>query len=132
MKTLQISIASCYGRQAHSVSLGSSCRSGEITTMSDSSYDSRSHLSFDDIAVDNPAAPSILQVHLKVSKTDPFRKGIDVYIGRTNNDLCPVAAMMAYLAERGNTPGALFRFKDGRCPDFASSSAFEPPSQGQG
>ena len=89
-------------------------RSGEITTMSDSSYDPRSHLSLDDIAVDNPAAPSILQVHLKVSKTDPFRKGIDVYIGRTNNDLCPVAAMMAYLAVRGNTPGALFRFKDGR------------------
>ena len=91
-------------------------RAGEITTTctSTSSYDPRSHLSLDDIAVDNPAAPSILQVHLKVSKTDPFRKGIDVYIGRTNNDLCPVAAMMAYLAVRGNNPGALFRFKDGR------------------
>ena len=89
-------------------------RSGEITTTSDSSYDPRSHLSLNDIAVDNPAAPSILQVHLKVSKMDPFRKGIDVYIGCTSNDLCPVAAMMAYLAVRGNTLGALFRFKDGR------------------
>ena len=64
-------------------------RAGEITTTctSTSSYNPGSHLSLDDIAVDNPAAPSILQVHLKVSKTDPFRKGIDVYIGRTNNGL---------------------------------------------
>lgn len=83
--------------------------------MSTSSYDPGSHLSLNDIAVDNnPAATSILQVHLKVSKTDPFRKGIDVYIGHTNNDLCPVAAMMAYLAVRGNSPVALFRFKDSR------------------
>ena len=89
-------------------------RAGEITTPSDSSYDPGNHLSLDDIAVDIPEAPSMLQVHLKVSKTDPFRKGIDVYIGRTRDDLCPVAAMMAYLAVRGKKIGPLFSFKDGR------------------
>lgn len=90
-------------------------RAGEITTtcMLISSYDPGSHLSLDDIAVDNPAVPSILQVHLKVSKTNSFCKSIDVYIACTNDDLCPVAAMMAYFAVRGNNPGELFRFMDG-------------------
>ena len=38
----------------------------------------------------------------------------NVYISRTNHDLCPVAVMMAYFAVRGNNPGTLFHFKDGR------------------
>ena len=36
------------------------------------------------------------QVNIKASKTDPCRKGISIYIGRTNNGLCLVAALAAY------------------------------------
>ncbi len=45
--------------------------------------------------------PSLLQIHLKPSKTDPFRKGVDVFIGSSGDDLCPVRAMATYLAARG-------------------------------
>ena len=54
------------------------------------------------------------QVVRKQSKTDPFRRGIDLFMGRTGNDLCPVAALLAYLADRGAKKGPLFMFEDGR------------------
>ena len=55
-----------------------------------------------------------MQIQIKASKTDPFRKGVDIYLGRTHNDLCPIAAMMAYLSLRGDSPGPLFHFKNGK------------------
>ena len=67
-----------------------------------------------DIAVDSPSDPSLLQVHLKQSKTDQFRKGIDIFGGRTRNNLCPVVAVLAYIAARGDVSGPLFKFADGR------------------
>ena len=36
-----------------------------------------------------------------------------MFLGRTTNDLCPVAAVLAYLARRGSTPGPLFILADG-------------------
>ena len=36
-----------------------------------------------------------------------------VVIGRSGNDLCPVSALLLYLARRGNKPGPLFIWKDG-------------------
>ncbi len=83
-------------------------RSGEITVQSDSSFDPKCHLTFGDVSVDDIVAPKLLRVHLKCSKTDPFRKGVDVFVGKMDNRLCPVTAMLAYLA------GFLFRFTDGR------------------
>ena len=58
-------------------------RSGEICSPSDKAYDPSAHLSFSDVAIDDPQNPSIMRVHLKTSKTDPFRKGVDVFLGRT-------------------------------------------------
>ena len=46
-------------------------------------------------------------------KTDPFRQGISIFLGTTNNELCPVAAMAAYPASRGNAPGPFFQFNNG-------------------
>ena len=89
-------------------------RAGEITVLSDKGYDPEAHLSFPDIAIDNPANPSTIQVRIKASKTDPFRKGVDIYVGRTNNDLCPISAMLAYLSIRGGGTGPLFHFSDGK------------------
>lgn len=88
-------------------------RIGEITTPSDASFSADLHLSFSDLAVDNPTAPSVVRIRLKSSKTDQFRRGVDVFIGSSLNELCPVAAMLAYLARRGGHPGALFHFEDG-------------------
>ena len=89
-------------------------RSGEVTVPSDSSCDPATHLTVHDISVNDTTNPTWLKLHLKASKTDPFRKGVDVVVGRTNNKLCPVAAMLAYVAITGNNPGFLFKFQDGR------------------
>ncbi len=89
-------------------------RSGEIVVPSETGYDQSSHLSFGDVRVDDRANPQYLEIHLKASKTDPFRQGVSVVVGRTNTDLCPVAAGLAYMAARGSAPGPLFKFHDGK------------------
>ena len=88
--------------------------SGELTAAEDGEFDPKQHLSFRDIAVDNPADPSVLSVRIKQSKTDPFRQGVTIFVGRTNTPLCPVTAVLAYLAVRGQGEGPLFRFSDGQ------------------
>ena len=57
--------------------------------------------------------PSVVRVHIKASKTDPFRQGVYVFLGKTGNELCPVAAVAAYLVVRGRQPGPFFRFSTG-------------------
>ena len=89
-------------------------RSGEITVPADGAYDEGAHLSFDDVAVDDLKKPSTLKVRIKTSKTDPFRVGVDVYVGSTNDNLCPVTAVLAYMVARGKGPGPFFRFHDGK------------------
>lgn len=89
-------------------------RSGEMTVPADNTYDPACHLSRKDIAVDDPANPGVLRVTIKQSKTDPFRKGIDLFIGKTSADLCPVKALLKYLVVRGKKEGPLFVFGDGR------------------
>ena len=37
--------------------------------------------------------PSVVRVSIKASKTDPFRKGVYVHLGKTGNDLCPVVRL---------------------------------------
>ena len=71
---------------------------------SDNCYDPGAHLSLTDVAVDNLSDPSSLQVRIKASKTDPFRKGVDIFLGRTGDDICPISAMLAYVAVRGDEP----------------------------
>ena len=66
-----------------------------------------------DVAVDDHESPSVIRIHLRRSKTDQFGRGVDVYLGSTGDELCPVAALLAYLAVRGED-GPLFRFRDRR------------------
>lgn len=89
-------------------------RSGEITIPSDSTFDEGAHLGFNDVTVNCVRCPQIIRVHLKASKTDPFRVGIDIFIGKTENDLCPVTATLAYMVARGAGSGPFFRFQDGK------------------
>ncbi len=62
----------------------------------------------------DPACPSRLEVRIKASKTNPFRLGFSLFIGRVASDLCPVSAMLAYLVARGKGEGPLLHFSDGR------------------
>ena len=58
--------------------------------------------------------PCLLQVAIKQSKTDPFRRRVDIYLGATDCTICPVKAMSAYLALRGGQAGPLFITKKGK------------------
>lgn len=88
-------------------------RIGEITM--DNQTAAKAHcVAVDDIAVDDHRTPTVVRIHLRHSKMDQFGKGVDVYMGRTGDDLCPVSAILAYLARRRNAPGPLFRTRDGR------------------
>ena len=85
-----------------------------MTVQSNSSFNPSVNLVIDDIAIDNSANPTLVRVSIKASKTDPFRKGVSIFLGRTYNDICPIAALLAYLAAQGQQgAGPLFRFKDG-------------------
>ena len=89
-------------------------RAGEITIPCDKDYDPAVHLSMGDIAVDDVHNPTMLQINIKQSKTYPFWRGVNLFMGRTGSDLCPVAALMDYLSVRGTKCGSLFLFEDGR------------------
>ena len=58
--------------------------------------------------------PSLLRIRLKYSKTDQLGSRLDIVLGRTYQDICPVVAAMAYLAVRRHGEGPLFKFADGR------------------
>ena len=83
-------------------------RCGEFTVPSQIAYDPEAHLSLSDVAVDNIQSPSVVQITIKQSKTDPFRQGVQIYLGKTEADVCPVAGILAYLTIRGALRGPLF------------------------
>ena len=89
-------------------------RVSEFTVPTQADYDESTHLSIKDISVDSRSNPRLIKVHIKQSKTDPFRQGADVYLGATDNPICPVSGILPYLAVRGTQPGPLFISSDGR------------------
>ena len=80
---------------------------------SQSSYDPSYHLSYGDVLVDNTETPAFLEVRIKASKTDLFRKGVSVFLGVTSRDLYPAAANLEYMVHRGSQQGPFFIFTDG-------------------
>ena len=89
-------------------------RAGEICVPSDKGFDEGAHLTAADLTFDNILNPNVLQIRIKASKTDPFRQGCDIYLGRTHKPLCPVSALLAYMIRRGQSKGPLFKFADGK------------------
>lgn len=87
-------------------------RAGEFTI--NSSFDPSVHLSIGDIQADSLVNPTCFKVRIKCSKTDPFRKGCDIYVGRGNSAVCPIVALSNYLVLRGPAPGPVFQFVSGR------------------
>ena len=86
-------------------------RAGEFTV--DGAFDPSAHLSLQDISVNSHTNPSIIRVTIKKSKTDQFGTGAYIFLARTNSDLCPVTALIDYLALRPTTKGPMFAFEDG-------------------
>ena len=100
-------------RAASSICFFGFFRLGKISVPTRDRFDTECHLTVQDISVDDPSNPKAVCINLKQSKTDPFRKGVQVYIGATDNQLCPVAALMAYLAVRDrDLSSPLFKFRN--------------------
>ena len=74
-----------------------------------SMFDPSSHITIKDIATDDNRNPTIIQFTLKASKTNPFCKGVQVAVGKTEDNICPVKRLMPILAVRGSKPGPLYR-----------------------
>ena len=60
------------------------------------------------MAVDDRDSPTMVQVHLKTSKVDQFGQGVDVVLGHTRVELCPVQALTHYLRIIGSLSGPFF------------------------
>ncbi len=55
----------------------------------------------------------IITLTLRQSKTDVFGAGVQITLGATNDILCPVTAVLSYLAIRPSSPGPLFVLQSG-------------------
>lgn len=84
-------------------------RVGEFTCPG--SFDPSQHLSGADVRLDSPGS---FRLFIKSSKTDPFYQGCFVYLGQSGHPICPVLALHAFHFHRGNSPGPLFAFQNGR------------------
>ena len=88
-------------------------RAGEITIPTENAYSPESHLSFKDLRADHPTNLKSISLHIKHSKTDQNCLGVTVVIGRSDDHLCPVSALLSYSALQGNSPGPLFQWENG-------------------
>ena len=68
----------------------------------------------EDVAVDSHTHPSIIRLHFRYAKMDPFGKGVDIYLGASGSAVCPVMALLGFLAVRPSVMGQLFVWKDGK------------------
>ena len=87
-------------------------RAGEFTCQSWQAF-SPTMLTPQDIYIDSHNNPTIVTVHLRRSKTDPFGAGVSIHLGRSGCAVCPVAAILGYIARRGLHHGPFFLFRDG-------------------
>ena len=86
-------------------------RAGEFTV--NSAFHPSTHMTVSDLQADSLVSPTCFKVRIKCSKTDPFRAGCDIYLGRGVDSVCPIVALGNYLSRRGSTPGPLFLFSNG-------------------
>ena len=98
-------------------------RVSEFTTSSPDHFDSTTDLLLSDVALDSRESPTTVQITLKKAKNDQFRKGHAIYLGKTTHAVCPVDALVQYLAIRGGIPGPLFLLDNNQSLTRASFSS---------
>lgn len=70
-------------------------------------------LCLSDVSVNSHSFPTMLRLFLRRTKTDPFGKGVEVFLGKSGVPLCPISALLKYLEVRGKREGPLFVRTDG-------------------
>lgn len=117
MSQLQLALPQACAGQMEAKLLWAACcmgyfgfmRSGEFT--SDKTADPA--VQSTDVAVDSHESPKIVRIRLRRAKTDPFGRGVDIFVSRTGTALCPVSAILNYLAVRPGGEGPLLVHADG-------------------
>ena len=84
-------------------------RISEYTAQRKTRFDPNITLLLSDISI----TKNTIHLHLKTSKTDPFRHGVTVRIHANNTNPCPVNALMLYISLHPNPTGPLFIFNNG-------------------
>ena len=62
-------------------------RMRELTSPTVTSHGPVDCVSVRDVAVDDHSNPSLVRIHLRKSKTDQMGRGVDIYLGRTDENL---------------------------------------------
>ena len=87
-------------------------RPGELRALAVAHFYPDSTLRHSDLTLNS----TYIRLHIKASKTDPFRQGHTVTIGATNTSTCPLRALKNYLELLQSTPSRpsspFFVFKD--------------------
>ena len=100
--------AACY------LALFGSLKVGEMVVPESKFFYYKIPLCVEDTAVDDPNCSTVVRVSIKQLKMNPFRKGVDFFLGRTGTDRhSPVVALLNYLVTRGMASGLLFLFGGG-------------------
>ena len=86
-------------------------RVSEYTASHVGSYDPQVTLCYTDVSITSPTS---IMLHIKASKTDPFRVGTNIHLHRNNSPLCPVRALLYYLNIHPVKSGPLFTWHDAR------------------
>ena len=85
-------------------------RAGEFTV--NGTFDPTLHLTMADVQVDSSTDPQSFRVFVKCSKTDPFRKGCFIFLGRGSFPLFPVVSLTNYLHLCGPGTSPLFIYQN--------------------
>ena len=78
----------------------------------DGKFNSEFDLALSDLTFSADLRSACLRI--KSSKTDPFRQGTDILVGKTGSSLCPVAALLEFIRRRSSAEGPLFMFRNGK------------------
>ena len=83
----------------------------KFTVPSQKEYDPDSHLSLADISFDSRIESSMVRIHIKQSKTDPFQQGVYLCL---DNIACPINSTLFFLTVRKGFPCPLFIMENGQ------------------
>ena len=83
-------------------------RSAEFVSYSTTTFDPDNTLLVSDIHL----SVDTINVSIKSSKTDPFKRGCIIRTGETGGLLFPVQAITNFIQLRGSAPGPLYKFHD--------------------
>lgn len=84
-------------------------RASEFCSITQSTYLPSSTLLVEDVTI----LPSVILVHLKTSKTDPYREGHTIRLARSGKSVCPYIALHNHLINCSTPTQPLFHFSDG-------------------